>query len=250
MDYLIVLFLFLALIAEILGTVGGFGSSLLFVPIAAFFFDFNAVLGITAIFHLSSNISKIALFKKGVRKDLIIKIGVPSVILVIVGAILSKYVKGHWFEFLLGCVLTILSIFLLIKTNYTILPSSKNCLLGGGISGFVAGLLGTGGAIRGITLAAFNLEKNVFIATSAVIDLGVDASRSIIYAYNGYIQQKYLYLVPLLLVVSILGTYIGKHLLDFISETVFKKIVLLLVLLVGLVTIFKTVYNNPFLVDF
>jgi uncharacterized membrane protein YfcA len=58
------LLIFIALLAEVLGTVGGFGSSLFFVPIAAFFLIFQSVLGITAIFHLSSNFSKIFLFKK------------------------------------------------------------------------------------------------------------------------------------------------------------------------------------------
>jgi hypothetical protein len=41
-----------------------------------------------------------------------------------------------------------------------------NLYTGGVISGFMAGLIGTGGAIRGVTLAAFGLEKDIFIATS------------------------------------------------------------------------------------
>ena len=59
------IFIILSLIAEVLGTIGGFGSSVFFVPIANFFFDFQSVLGITALYHLSSNVSKIAFFKKG-----------------------------------------------------------------------------------------------------------------------------------------------------------------------------------------
>ncbi|MEZ5050309.1 MAG: hypothetical protein R2766_11740 [Saprospiraceae bacterium] len=39
--------------------------------------------------------------------------------------------------------------------------------------GFFCWTLGTGGAIRGLTMAAFNLEKSVFIATSAV-DMMID----------------------------------------------------------------------------
>ncbi|MBY0433276.1 MAG: hypothetical protein K2U26_04110, partial [Cyclobacteriaceae bacterium] len=69
------LFILLALLAEILGTVGGFGSSLFFIPIASYFLDFHSVLGITALFHVTSNISKIFLFKKGVDKRLIVQLG-------------------------------------------------------------------------------------------------------------------------------------------------------------------------------
>jgi len=57
------LFLALALLAEILGTLGGFGSSVFFVPIANLFFDFESVLDITALFHLSGNLSKLGLFR-------------------------------------------------------------------------------------------------------------------------------------------------------------------------------------------
>ena len=85
-------FLVLALITEIIGTVSGFGSSILFVPTASLFFDFKAVLGITAVFHVFSNLSKITLFRKGINKDIAIKLGIPAVLFVILGAILTKYV--------------------------------------------------------------------------------------------------------------------------------------------------------------
>ena len=58
------LFLLLALLAEIVGTISGFGSSILFVPLASYFIDFKLVLGITAVFHVFSNLSKIFLFQK------------------------------------------------------------------------------------------------------------------------------------------------------------------------------------------
>ena len=60
-----VIFLLLALFAEVIGTIGGFGSSVFFVPLGNFYFDFYSVLGLTAIFHLSSNVSKIFLFNQG-----------------------------------------------------------------------------------------------------------------------------------------------------------------------------------------
>ena len=95
-------FLLLALLAEIIGTIGGFGSSVFFVPIGNFYFDFYTVLGLTAVFHLSSNLSKMILFKNGLNKQLLLYIGIPSVLFVILGGILSKYLNGYWLEILLG----------------------------------------------------------------------------------------------------------------------------------------------------
>ncbi len=51
------IFLFLVLIAEIAGAIGGFGSSVFFVPTANIHFIFETVLGLTAEFHVFSNIS-------------------------------------------------------------------------------------------------------------------------------------------------------------------------------------------------
>ena len=99
-------FLILALLAEIIGTVGGFGSSVFFVPAANIYFGFQTVLGITALFHVASNLSKIALFKKGIDKKLIIYIGVPAVLFVIIGGFVSKYLNAYLLEIFLGIFLT------------------------------------------------------------------------------------------------------------------------------------------------
>ncbi len=238
---LIVLFVFLAIIAEVLGTIGGFGSSLFFIPIAGFFLDFHSVLGITALFHVSSNLSKIALFRNGIDKKLIVYLGIPAVIFVIIGAYFSNQMKSDYLEVGLAVFLIVTSIVFLTFKTFTLNPSIKNSVIGGILSGGVAGLLGTGGAIRGITLSAFNLTPAVFIATSAVIDLGVDASRSVVYILNGYVHQHDLYLIPFLIGASFLGTLIGKKLLTKISDKRFKSMVLILVLVTGVSTIVKVI---------
>lgn len=232
-------FLVLALLAEVIGTIGGFGSSVFFVPLGNFYFDFYSVLGLTAIFHLSSNISKIVLFKKGLNKDLLLKIGIPSVVFVTIGGYLSKILDGALLELILALFLVALSLLFLIKKDLVVLPNTRNAISGGVLSGFSAGLLGTGGAIRGLTMAAFNLEKNVFIATSAFIDFLIDFTRTIVYFQNGYIQKEELAYLPFLIVIGILGTYLGKRVLAYIPQDRFKRLSLFLILVIGVVTLAK-----------
>ncbi|HWY97656.1 MAG TPA: sulfite exporter TauE/SafE family protein [Bacteroidia bacterium] len=237
------LFIALALLAEVLGTVGGFGSSLFFVPMAGYFLDFYSVLGITAIFHVSSNITKIFFFRGGINKKLVISMGIPAVICVIAGAYFSKFIDTRVLELALAIFLIIISLVLIIFKKLIIKPTTTNSILGGSISGMIAGIVGTGGAIRGITLAAFNLDKTIFIATSAVIDLGIDMSRSVVYFSNGFVHKHDLYLIPILLVVSIIGTMAGKKILTYVSQKQFKSYVLGLILLVGLATLAKYFFN-------
>ena len=235
------MFILLALLAEILGTVGGFGSSLFFVPIASYFLDFHSVLGITALFHVSSNLSKIAFFRKGFDKKLIVSIGIPAVSFVIVGALLSKSIETKMLEVSLAIFLIIVSLILLMFRSLELKPTLSNSIGGGIFSGLIAGLLGTGGAIRGMVLTAYNLKMEVFIATSAIIDLGIDSSRSVVYYLNGYVHKDDLYLIPILLIVSVVGTFTGKKILTRVSEKQFKSFVLILVMLTGIVTLSKII---------
>lgn len=237
------LFFALALVAEIIGTVSGFGSSILFVPLASLFIDFKIVLGITAIFHVFSNLSKIALFRNGIDKNITLKLGIPAVIFVIIGALLTKYVPQKEIELMMNGILLLLSLFLILGSNIKIEQNDKNLYLGGTISGFLAGLIGTGGAIRGLTLAAFNLEKDIFIATSALIDLGVDASRAVIYILNGFFHTDYLILLPGLAVVGVLGSWLGKLILQRISQDAFKYIVLVVIVITSIMQTIKYLYN-------
>src|SRR5580765_3731175 len=168
------LFFFLAFLSEIAGTVGGFGSSIFFVPLAQFFFDFKMVLGITAMLHVFSNAAKLVFFREHFSWRLVLIIGVPSVLLVIAGAYLSDQINIKYAELILASFCILFSLFFLWKPDFKIPPTKVNGATGGAIAGFIAGLVGTGGAIRAICLSAFALEKNVFVATSAAIDFGVD----------------------------------------------------------------------------
>jgi uncharacterized membrane protein YfcA len=239
----ILIFTLLALIAEIIGTIGGFGSSLFFVPLASFFFGMKTVLGITGIFHVFSNLSKLVLFRKTINWKISLLFGIPSVIMVILGAWLTNIVSFWFDQIALGIFLILFSLILLLKPSIKLKANAVTSTIGGGLAGFLAGFIGTGGAIRGLCLAAYDLEKNFFVGTSAGIDMGVDASRTVVYFQNGYMNKDaYVLIIPLLLV-SAVGSYIGKQLLQKINQQNFRKIVLGLVLAVGVVFLVKSILN-------
>ena len=233
------LFFFLALLAEVIGTVSGFGSSILFVPLASLILDFKIVLGVTSVFHVFSNTSKILLFRKGIDKNIVLKLGIPAVLFVVLGALLTNYIPQKKIELSMNIIILALSIYLMTGAQNRIQKNNQNLYTGGAISGFLAGLIGTGGAIRGITLAAFQLEKDVFIATSAVIDFGVDLSRAVVYLSQGYFHQEHLILIPFLIIISIVGTYLGKIILTKISEKVFHYLVLSVIIIT---TVIQTIH--------
>jgi uncharacterized membrane protein YfcA len=150
---------------------------------------------------------------------------------------------GEVLEVLLAIFLIAMSLLFLIKKELVILPNKRNAIAGGIVSGFSAGLLGTGGAIRGLTMAAFNLDKNAFIATSAFIDFFIDSTRTIVYHQNGYIRGKDMIYIPFLLTIGLLGTYIGKRILKYIPEIKFRRLSLSLILFIGFVMMLKVWFD-------
>ncbi len=227
----------MAFVAEVIGTISGFGSSILFVPLASMFFDFKAVLAITAVFHVFSNLSKIYLFRTGIQKDIVFKLGVPAVIFVIIGALLTNIIPQKEIELWMNFVLILLSVFLIFNSDKKLEQSDKNLIVGGISSGFLAGLVGTGGAIRGLVLAAFSLEKDSFLATSALIDLGVDFSRAIVYVSSGYFLKEFLIFIPFLILISIAGSYTGKLVLNKIPQKYFRYVVLIVIISISFYSI-------------
>lgn len=236
------LFFILALIAEIIGTVSGFGSSILFVPIASMFFDFKLVLGITAVFHVFSNLSKIFLFRDGVDKNIILKLGVPAVVFVIIGALLSNMIPQKELELLMSFFLIIISALLIIFSNVRIESTTRSLVSSGILSGFLAGIIGTGGAIRGLVLSAFHLEKTLFVATSAMIDLGVDFSRAVVYTLQGYLNKEILITIPILIGISFLGSWLGKLILIRIPQVSFRYIVLGVIITTSIIHVIRYFY--------
>jgi uncharacterized protein len=236
-----VLFFILAFCTEVVGTVSGFGSSVIFVPLAGMLFDFKTTLALTGILHIFSTSAQVFMFRKEIDWVLMAKIGVPSVIFVILGATLNDTVDQKYAELAMGIFLIAFSATFLLKKDLKFKPSNFNAMIGGAVAGFLAGLIGTGGAIRGATLAAFDLPKGTFVGTSAGIDLAVDLSRTVVYLSNGYLEQKYYWYIPVLMVLAYAGAFVGKKLLDLIPQNIFKKIVLSLILSVGLLMIYGVI---------
>lgn len=193
-----ILFFVLAILCEIIGTISGFGSSVFFVPIAGLFYPFHEVLFLTGLLHVFSNSAKIWFFRKHISWDLVWKFGIPTISFTILGAFLSNYVEAFQANIFLGFFLIMFSTAMLMWDQISLKRDFRNIIITGGISGFVAGIVGTGGAIRGLGLMAFQLPKELFVGTSAAIDMGVDMSRLWIYIANGFAIEKAIYMVPIL----------------------------------------------------
>jgi len=238
----VILFFISAFIAEIIGTIAGFGSSTVFLPLALLFFDFKTALVLVALFHIFGNIGRVSFFRHGLDKYTLLIFGFPSVILTFFGALLVNYVSQDLLKGILGLFLAVYAILFLYKDDLKIKRSLFNSIVGGGLSGFLAGLIGTGGALRGAFLTAFGLPKEKYVATSAAIALAVDFTRIPVYFAEGFLDSKNYWYIPFLLAMAMIGSFTGKQIVKKVPQGKFRKIVLGAILIVGI----KLIYDFLF----
>lgn len=108
---LIILFFIVAFLSIVVGTVAGFGTSTIFLPVALFFLDFKIALVLVAIAHISGNVGAVTFFRQGMDKRLIILFGLPSIILTIIWAYIVIFIPQLTLKVLLGMFLLIFSVY-------------------------------------------------------------------------------------------------------------------------------------------
>lgn len=229
-----VIFILVSYLAASSATIAGFGSSTLLIPVALLFMDIKTTIFIVAFFHLFNNIFKIRMFWSKIDFNTFLLFGIPSIILAFIGAALISVIPVEIIKSILAVFLIIYSIYTLINPKFALKKSKASAVVGGGFSGLLAGLIGMGGAIRSAFLIAFNLPKEVYIATSAMIAVVIDVTRIPTYFFTKVVQGSWHYIFLFFLFVSAyLGVKTGKILLKRINQKTFRKIVSIVLFLVG-----------------
>jgi uncharacterized membrane protein YfcA len=229
-----IFFIIIGFFSEIVGTMAGFGSSTIYLPLASYILDFKTALVLVAIFHFFGNISRIAFFRHALDKKILLLFGIPSFILSLIGASLVDNLPQTLLKFMLGIFLIVISATFLLRPKLVFPANAKSLVLGGGISGFIVGLIGTGGALRASFLTGLKMEKEKYIATAAVIALGTDATRIPSYLSAGFLSEQYYYLIPILFATAVAGSYVGRKIVTRIDQDKFKKMVLIAIILVSI----------------
>lgn len=229
------LFLACALGAEVIGTMAGFGAATILTPVAALFLDMKTAIAMVACFHLFGNASRLWFFGRAVDWRMWLQFGLTGILFSLLGAGVTTRLTSASVEMLFGAFLLAYVGASLLIPERTRLPKRAATLLGGGVvSGFIAGLLGTGGAARSVCLMAFGMPQDVYIGTSAAIALVVDATRIPVYLAGGLIPRDLVPVLASLVIVAWTGTWIGQRLVRRLSTAVFRRFVLVMLALMGI----------------
>lgn len=224
----------LTFIAATIGTITGFGTSTLMIPVLVMFFPPMEAIFLVAIIHWFGDVWKITLFHKGFNLRLIALFGVIGLVASYFGAFVSLGENEQILLRLLGAFLVGYALFLIFQAKFKIPTGNLAALSGGALSGFFAGMFGIGGAIRSMFLSAFNLPKAVYIATAGAIGIMVDSTRIITYFSGGATLPKELwYGLFLFIPISFFGAQLAKKIVERIPQDKFRAVVAVFLFLIG-----------------
>jgi uncharacterized membrane protein YfcA len=231
----IILIAILSFVANVVGTVSGFGVGTILTPILLFFLPFTQTILLVCILHWFHDIGKLFFFHRGIDWKLFLYFGIPSIIAGFVGALLVTPEQSTVLSSLLGLFLVI-SVGMLFYVPEFVLPYTwLNGLIGGLLSGFFAGIFGIRGAVRSLFLSVFDLRKAIFLGTTSIIGLLLDSVRLITYFFRGLSVPAYLYWAMIVFIpVSFFGTFVGQIIVKKIPQERFRMVVLIFLLFVGI----------------
>ncbi len=220
----------------------GFGVGTIMMPAMMFFFDVKIAIFLSAIVHVFNNISRLALYWAEIKWNIIKRFGMVSLLGAFIGSFAQIYMDGDWLKMGVGLFLMVYALISLFPVNIKIVLPESVDIFGGFLSGLIGGLIGNQGAIRSIYLLRYGLKKQELIVSAALIAVIIDATRIPVYAYANfsYLQQN-LSLMSSIVASSILGTIIGSRILPRVSHELFKKIILVGVLIAGILMLLKVI---------
>lgn len=228
------LFFVVAFLAAIVASLAGFGAATLTIPLLALIIAVKQAIILIAFFHGFSSLFKVVQLRRSVDIRTTLWYGVPAVVTAVVGAYLLDVVAPGVIGLAVGIFLALFAALSLLNISWKPPDNPPVLVTGGIVTGFVTGLIGLGGAIRGAFLFSAGRKKDVYIATSAAIALAIDIARSITYLSRGTLESRYYWFIPVLLAISFAGTWLGVKVLRWLPESIIKKVVLVMLLFVSI----------------
>jgi len=232
-------FLFILLACFLTGfltLLSGFGLGTLLTPFFTLIYDVKFALLLVACVHLSNNIYKLFLFRKHIDPKIFRRFGLVSFIGAIIGATLFGAISSSWIKKVFGGFLVWSGMNEFIAKHGERKIPQKWDIWGGFFSGLLGGLIGAQGAIRSAYLLNYSLSKEAFIATGTAISILIDLTRLPLYLYSqkALFSSVPFYLILLIIFSALLGTTLGKRFLHTISLKLFRNLVAVAVILVGI----------------
>ena len=241
MDAFAVIATVAAVVAGAIASISGFGIGSVLTPVLSTQFDVRLAIAMVSLPHLAGTFVRFLLVRTKIDREVLLGFGAASAIGGLVGAALQTVVQSSALAIIFGLLLVFAGIGSLTGFAQRMRFSGRrSALVGGALSGLLGGLVGNQGGIRAAALLGFDVTRDAFVATATAVALVVDGARIPVYlATQGPALALQWPLIALLAVGAVAGTLLGGWTLRRISDAVFRRVVGVLLLVLGAYTLVR-----------
>jgi len=226
--------LFLLLPALFLGgvisTISGGGLGIISILVGTFFFDIRTNIAVTSLLTVAIQLVKIAHFHKFIRWDITkwyVITGVPASF---IGGVLLYYIPERIPEIGMGIFCILFIIFRLTGFSPKVSTTNTAIATSGAINGFVGGMIGNSSLMRMPVLLSMGVSKEIFVGTSAMVSFLMNIGKLTAYIPNIPWSKELGMLLVCAIPVLLLGVWLGKVLLKYVSSKLFEGLLLCVIL--------------------
>ena len=232
-----------AVIAGAIASISGFGIGSVLTPVLSTQFDVRLAIAMVSLPHLAGTFVRFLIVRTRIDREVLLGFGAASAIGGLVGAALQTVVQSTALSVVFGVLLVFAGVGSLTGFAQRMRFSGhRTALVGGALSGLLGGLVGNQGGIRAAALLGFDVEREAFVATATAVALIVDGARIPVYlATQGADLAAHWPLIVVLSIGAVVGTLVGGSALRRMNDVVFRRVVGVLLLLLGFYTLARAV---------
>jgi len=223
-----------AIAAGATASVAGFGIGSILTPLIAFRYGMKTAVSVAAVPHVLATLIRFWQLRTPVDRRALYGFGLANALGALIGALVHTRVTSPFLTVLLGALLICAGVLGVTGFSEKLRLGRRTSWVLGALSGAFGGLVGNQGGIRSAAMLELDLDRDAFVATATAIALGVDAVRLPVYLVIGW--RQLLKAWPAILSATagvIFGTLLGVRVLRRIPEPIFRKIVSLILLVIG-----------------
>jgi uncharacterized protein len=224
-----------AIVAGAIASVSGFGIGSILTPLLAAFLGMKLAVAVVSIPHFVGTALRFVLIREHLDKRVLLTFGITSAAGGLIGALLHIWLRSVVLAYVLGALLVFAGLMGVTGLAQRMRFGKAAGLLAGALSGVFGGLVGNQGGIRSAALLGYDVPKEAFVATATAIALLVDIFRMPVYMASQHREIASAWLAILLACAGVvMGTLLGKPLLQRIPEGIYRTMVLIIILALGI----------------
>ncbi|HET7876559.1 MAG TPA: sulfite exporter TauE/SafE family protein [Methylomirabilota bacterium] len=223
-----------AIVASTIGGVAGFGTGVIMIPLIAWTLGVKATVPVLTVAMLLGNSARVWFSRREIERRVVGAFLVGAIPTGMLGAMLYSRIEGEWIGRILGVfLLSAVPLRRWLAARH-VRVRLRHFPLVGGAFGFLSSLVGATGPVMSPFFLGYGLRRGAYIATDALCTVGTYVTRGVVFQRYDLMTAPVVAVGLYLGVVMIGGAWVGRRLLDRMSERAFLLVVEILIVAAGL----------------